>query len=69
MLDPPGSEHTHPHRATDRWDPEGQLTPPVSQTRAGLAVDRRDLAVGEVAGDEVTTIVTTVTRRTWQCKR
>ena len=46
MLDPPGSEHTHPHRATDRRDLEGQLTPPVSQTRAGLAVDRRDLVVG-----------------------
>jgi hypothetical protein len=41
-----------------------KLTPPISQTRAELAVDRRDLAVDEVASDEVTTTVTTVPRRT-----
>ena len=54
-------------RETDRQDPAGQLTPPVSQTRAGLAFDRRDLTVGEVVGDEVTTIVIIVPRRTRQC--
>jgi len=47
--------------------PAGQLTPPVSQTRAELAVDRQDLAVGGVAGDEVPTNATTVPRRARQC--
>jgi hypothetical protein len=35
--------------------PAGQRDPHVSRTRAGLKVDRRFLAVGEITGNEVTT--------------
>jgi hypothetical protein len=35
--------------------PTGQLTPPVSRSRAEEGADRGKLAVGEVAGDEVST--------------
>jgi uncharacterized lipoprotein len=64
VLEPPRVVYTRAHTETDRRAPTGQPTPSVSQTRAELAVDRRDLAVDEVASDEVTTTVTIVPRRT-----
>jgi hypothetical protein len=44
--------------------PTGQLTPPVSRSRAGEGADRGNLAVGEVAGDEVRTRRLPATART-----
>ena len=35
----------------------GELTPPISQTKMGAAVDRGELADGEVTSDEVTTVM------------
>ena len=46
-----------------------QPAPPASHCGRGGGADRRELVVSEVAGDEVTTNMTTVPRRTQQCKR
>ena len=51
------------------WAPAVQPAPPASHCGRGGGADRRELAIGEVAGDEVTTNVTTLPRRTRQCKR
>jgi hypothetical protein len=44
--------------------PVGQLAPPVSQTRGGLAVDRRQLAADKDCGHGVTTYTFYATTRT-----
>ena len=51
------------------WAPVVQPAPPASHYGRGGGADRRELAVDEVASDEVTTNVTTVPGRTRQCKR
>ena len=44
--------------------PAVQLAPPASHCGRGGGVDRRELAISEVADDEVTTNMTTVPRQT-----